>query len=91
MKIWLICYDMADDKRRYHVDKLLSGYGERIQYSAFECRLSTSQFTRLRKQLRVIITYDDKINYYSVCTWCAGKRLIQGRAMLPAKVDFYVV
>ncbi len=32
----LIVYDIADDKRRYKVEKVLSSYGKRVNYSVFE-------------------------------------------------------
>lgn len=90
MKIWLICYDVSDNKRRYHISRLLEGYGERIQYSAFECRLSTSHFNQLRNALNRFVTEEDKLNYYSVCQWCADKRHAQGSGLLSRAQHYYV-
>jgi CRISPR-associated protein Cas2 len=36
---YAVVYDISDDKERRKVDKLLKGYGFRIQKSVFECRL----------------------------------------------------
>jgi len=35
--LYLITYDIADDRRREDVATLLSGYGPRVQLSVFEC------------------------------------------------------
>ncbi|WP_166426192.1 CRISPR-associated endonuclease Cas2 [Paraglaciecola sp. 20A4] len=90
MKLWLICYDISDDKRRYHVSRLLEGYGERVQLSAFECRLTPSHFTALRNALRRIVGSDDIVHYYSVCKWCAEKRHVQGSAELTHSQAYYL-
>lgn len=37
---YAICYDVGDDRERGRVDKLLKGYGFRVQKSVFECRLT---------------------------------------------------
>lgn len=47
----LIPYDIADDKRRRVVDKILSHYGTRVNYSVFEVELSKAKFRKLIKEL----------------------------------------
>lgn len=91
MKIWLICYDISDNSRRYFVDKELQGYGERVQWSAFECVVSANQFKALYKALENIITDEDKINYYPLCHWCKDKRQGQGQAQIIRNQQFYVI
>lgn len=43
----LIPYDIADDKRRRAIDKILSHYGTRVNYSVFEVELSKAHFRKL--------------------------------------------
>ena len=38
--VWVICYDVVEDKRRNQVFKALQGFGQNVQYSVFECELS---------------------------------------------------
>ena len=38
-KWWLVSYDVRDSNRLRKVAKKLEGYGERLQYSVFRCRL----------------------------------------------------
>ena len=47
-QLWVIAYDSPCDKRRRKMAKLLKGYGERLQWSVFECRLQPHQLLRLR-------------------------------------------
>ena len=48
---YLVSYDITSDKRRRKVVKILEGYGFRVQYSVFECELSSKQFKELSKRL----------------------------------------
>jgi CRISPR-associated protein Cas2 len=62
---WVISYDIADDKRRYRVRRLLEGYGQRVQYSVFECELTHARCDRLERELRrVIHDKEDSIRFY---------------------------
>ena len=51
---YIIVYDISDDRERARVSKILCGYGDRVQESVFECRLSVSMRERLRKQLEAL-------------------------------------
>ena len=42
-KFVVIAYDIVDDKHRTKISKLLEGYGERVNYSVFECMLRHCQ------------------------------------------------
>lgn len=61
----VIAYDIADDKRRKRVSDILSRYGDRVQLSVFECRLTKKKYLRLKRKLeRLIKTSEDKIYFY---------------------------
>ncbi|MEN9206112.1 MAG: CRISPR-associated endonuclease Cas2 [Thermostichales cyanobacterium DRC_bins_46] len=40
--LWLICYDIPNDKRRTKLAKRLEAYCQRVQFSVFECPLETA-------------------------------------------------
>ncbi len=64
----VVAYDISDDRRRERVAKILEGYGERVQYSVFECRLDRVQYVRLRHALEdVILADEDVISFYFLC------------------------
>lgn len=60
----IVAYDVADDRRRCHVVKLLEKVGVRINYSVFECMLTDSQFEKL--QVNIGAKIDSREDYVSI-------------------------
>lgn len=58
--MYLISYDIADNRIRGKIAKELSGYGQRVQYSVFECRIIEQQYKNLYQKL-VILMKDELI------------------------------
>lgn len=52
---YVVAYDIADDKRRTKVFKMLFGYGDHAQYSVFFCELNQRELVTLRGRLREAI------------------------------------
>ena len=50
-KRYLIAYDVADDKRRTAIFKVLMGNGDHVQFSVFLCQLSDVELARLKGDL----------------------------------------
>lgn len=70
-KFWyIICYDITEPKRWRRVYKLVNGYGRRLQFSIFRCRLTARQVERLRWELERIMTAEDKLLILSLCDGC---------------------
>ena len=65
-QLWVIAYDSPSNKRRRKLAKLLEGYGERLQWSVFECRLQPHQLRRLRERLMRIASPDDSVRLWVV-------------------------
>lgn len=71
--LYLVSYDIPDDKRRTRVSKLLEAHGLRVQYSVFECEISPSQYQRLRSQLEYQLDLrEDSLRVYRLCGDCAA-------------------
>ncbi|MBE9249871.1 CRISPR-associated endonuclease Cas2 [Dolichospermum sp. LEGE 00240] len=65
MLLYVIVYDITCDQRRKKVSDLLEGYGQRVQYSVFECILSQSKYSELQKRLRKQVkSSEDSIRFY---------------------------
>ncbi len=87
--IWIVCYDICNDKRRYRLDRLLAQYGQRIQYSTYEIIISKDGFNSVRQAIRQTIdAEEDKVNYYRICRWCQDKVVLQGTANISSKQGF---
>jgi CRISPR-associated protein Cas2 len=66
--LWVICYDISDDRRRNRVAKALLGYGERVQESVFECHLDPARLRQLQAQLKPLVhELEDRLRYYPLC------------------------
>jgi CRISPR-associated protein Cas2 len=86
MFLYVITYDIPCNKRRKKVADLLEGYGQRVQYSVFECQLSTEKYQNLRRQLRKKLKLEeDNVRFYplsrhtlsQVETWGVGIPVIE--------------
>lgn len=56
-KTYLVCYDVCDDRRLHRVHKIMRGYGDRLQYSVFECQLTAADLVRCRHRLAGVIDH----------------------------------
>lgn len=57
--LYLVAYDIADDRRWRAVFKLMHGYGEWMQLSVFQCRLTRSRQLDLVARLTNTISHAD--------------------------------
>ena len=79
----VVANDITTDSRRAEVARVLEGYGQRVQYSVFECRLDGRSHAELSNELRALIDEsDDSIRYYPLCARCQTRADIQGRGII---------
>ena len=57
--LYIVTYDIEDQKRWRRVFKLMKGYGEWLQLSVFQCRMSRKRHMQLVSQIDGLIM-DDK-------------------------------
>jgi len=57
--LYIVTYDIGDQKRWRAVFKLMHGYGDWLQFSVFQCRLSPRRHAELLATLDEIIHHDD--------------------------------
>ncbi|MCB0198015.1 MAG: CRISPR-associated endonuclease Cas2 [Anaerolineae bacterium] len=68
----LICYDVdtttaGGQKRLRKVAKVCESYGQRVQYSVFECLVDAALFTKLKHRLTELINTDkDSLRFYQL-------------------------
>lgn len=56
--LYIVTYDIADQKRWKRVFSLMNGYGEWLQLSVFQCRLSRRRHAELLATLDELILDD---------------------------------
>lgn len=58
-RIYLVTYDIGDQRRWRAVFKLMNGYGEWVQLSVFQCRMSARRHAEMIATLDQIIHHAD--------------------------------
>lgn len=56
---YLVCYDIANDKRLRRVFKVCKNYGDHLQFSVFECDLNPAEKTALESELAEVINHNE--------------------------------
>jgi len=64
---------VRDSKRLRRVAKHLEGYGERLQYSVFRCRLTARDLERLRWELAQMMENEDNLLVIGLCSRCGSR------------------
>ncbi len=77
---YVICYDIAEPKRWRKVYKLINGYGRRLQYSIFRCRLTVRGMEKLRWQLESLLDAEaDRLLIINLCDGCERRTATHNR------------
>ena len=73
MDSYIVAYDISDPKRLRKVARACEDYGYRKQYSVFLCRLSATDFVKLRSRLYDIIDLNaDQVLFIPLCGKCVN-------------------
>lgn len=57
--LYIVAYDIRDPKRWRRIFRIMNGYGEWLQLSVFQCRLTTQRYAELIALLDGIIHHAD--------------------------------
>jgi CRISPR-associated protein Cas2 len=73
----IICYDIPDPKRLRKVERIISGFAERLQDSLFEGDFTADELQELQSKLIETMDIDeDSVRYYPVCGHDLRNRLL---------------
>ncbi|HOB52813.1 MAG TPA: CRISPR-associated endonuclease Cas2 [Acidobacteriota bacterium] len=76
----LIAYDIADNRRRGRLFRLLHRWGQPLQESVFHCRVRPGGLPRLRREVdRLIRHEEDGVLYCPLCPRCLDRMIAAGR------------
>jgi CRISPR-associated protein Cas2 len=79
VKLYVVAYDIPSNKRRRKVAELLEGYGQRAQWSVFECVLTEKKRMELQQRLQRRIKLDeDHIRFYHIPTYAVSQVQVWG-------------
>jgi len=88
----VVTYDISNDQRRLRVASEMENYGQRVQFSVFECHLSREKVVELQHRLEsLIVQEEDQVRYYTLCEKDAGCIMIDGPGEVTKDWDYFVV
>lgn len=89
---YLVSYDVVDDRRRNKIAKRLKDYGERVQYSVFECLLDEEKIKELKEKVMLFLNEDeDSIRIYGLCQSCSKNVKVLGIGEISQDPEVYIV
>ena len=86
---YLVCYDIANDKRLRRVFKACKNFGEHLQYSVFECDLNPAEKVQMERLLNELIKHDeDQVIFVTLGpAEGRGERVINSLGLPYSKID----
>lgn len=78
----VVAYDIEDDRRRTRIARILEGYGERVQWSVFECHIEERHLQRLVRTLERVMCPGDAIRVYRMPRSRADVLILGGRQIV---------
>ena len=79
LTFYVIAYDIADDRRRAKIAKLMESLGFRVQGSVFEGYLTDADVKRMVKKAdKIMEAEEDSIRVYMICEACLKKMILIG-------------
>ncbi len=88
-RIFLVTYDIRDDKRLRKVFRTMRNWGDHLQYSVFECQLNPTDLIRLKAELKTIInSAHDQILFIDLGQASGrGERVIESLGQPYTRID----
>lgn len=78
--LFVVSYDVVDDKRRKELSDYLESYGVRVQYSVFETELNESQLNQLVNGIKKRIKpEEDTVRIYPIAKDMRDKIITIGK------------
>ncbi len=56
-RLYIVCYDVADQRRWRKLFKTMHGFGEWVQLSVFQCRLDRRRFVEMEAAVNGLIQH----------------------------------
>lgn len=89
--LFIVAYDVPDDRRRTKLAKELENWGQRVQGSVFECDLDAERANLLAEQLRKMTAAEDDVRLYQLCQSCLNASVVVRGSQFAVDPDFYQV
>lgn len=89
--LYLISYDIEDDKKRTRLAHKLKDFGRRVQYSVFEADINEEEIIKLQTLLgKVQLGKNDSLRLYRLCGECRKQIKIWGKGEVTKDREYYI-
>lgn len=89
--VYLVVYDISDDRCRSKISTYLEGKGQRIQESVFECHLEEVDIRAISGTLQQWVQNQGNVRIYPVCANCIQKSIGIGNITESVGRDGYAI
>ena len=90
--LYLVSYDIPSDKRRVKLSNMLKNFGDRVQYSVFECILSSVLYEKMVDGINKLIDKkEDSVRVYTLCLACEKHVRIFGQGEISRIEKVYII
>ncbi len=90
--LYLVSYDIPDTPRRTKVAKILDDFGDRVQYSVFECLIDGELLDKMVSRLmKAANETEDSIRVYALCGNCERAIRIIGKGEVSKEEKVYIL
>ncbi|WP_119157601.1 CRISPR-associated endonuclease Cas2 [Caldimonas tepidiphila] len=91
-RLWVVSYDVADDRRRQRLADYLLGWGDRVLESVFECVWRADQLPQVQQELAARIEpREDRLWLVPVCRHCRVAARVNGQRRAVDHCSHHVV
>lgn len=89
--LYLVSYDIPDTPRRTKIAKILDDFGDRVQYSVFECLIDKTLLNKMVSRLQGVVNEaEDSIRIYALCGNCESIIKIIGQGEVSKEEKYYI-
>jgi CRISPR-associated protein Cas2 len=89
---YLVSYDIPDDRRRTRLAKTIKDFGDRVQYSVFECNLDGNLLDEMISRIeKTVDQNEDSVRIYALCAACERVIQIIGTGEVTKDRDVYIL
>ncbi len=89
---YIVSYDIPDTPRRTKIAKILDDFGDRVQYSVFECLLEQDLLEKMIDRLEKVVKLDeDSVRVYALCGSCEKVIKVIGQGEVTKEEKYYIL